>query len=78
MNSVNNKTGERWKNFMQSRKEILNSLTTELVSLQVYPSSYFENFDPNNEFEKWATVEVRDFERIPSGMKSFILKEGSN
>ena len=44
--------------------------------MQIYESSYHHNFNPNNEFEKWATVEVEDFSNIPEGMNSFILKEG--
>ena len=44
--------------------------------MQIYDSSYYQNFNPENEFEKWATVEVKDFRNIPIGMKSFTLKEG--
>lgn len=44
--------------------------------MQIYPPLYYKQFRPNNEFEKWATVEVKSFEKIPNGMKSFILKGG--
>lgn len=46
------------------------------ISLQIYPVFYFEQFNPKSEFEKWATVEVTDFERIPNGMKPFSLQRG--
>ncbi len=76
MSLANNKTGELWRSFMQRRKEITNNLTTEVLSLQVYEPLYFENFDPNNEFEKWALIEVPDFENVPNNMESFALTGG--
>ena len=44
--------------------------------MQIYDSSYYEEFSPKNEFEKWATVEVENFDTIPNEMKSFTLKKG--
>ena len=37
---------------------------------------YFNDFNPDTEFEKWAAVEVTDLNSIPAGMESFILKAG--
>ena len=37
---------------------------------------YFNNFNPNTEFEKWATIEVTDFETVPDNMETFILTGG--
>ncbi|MBN8701515.1 MAG: GyrI-like domain-containing protein [Bacteroidetes bacterium] len=73
---TNNKTVELWRSFMPRRKEITNNLTTELFSLQVYEPSYFDNFNPSTEFEKWALIEVPDFEKIPEGMQAFTLVSG--
>ena len=70
------KTGELWRSFMPIRKEINNMLTSELISLQVYKPFYFVNFNPDNEFEKWATVEVASFDDVPNGMETFTLKGG--
>jgi AraC family transcriptional regulator len=42
----------------------------------VYPHSYFEAFNPAQEFEKWASVEVSDFEHIPANMETFVLPGG--
>jgi len=62
---------------MPRRKEIRNNLTTELFSVQVYPSSFnFNDFDLTAEFEKWAAVEVADFDTIPDEMETFTLKGG--
>jgi len=76
MSRTNNKTTELWRAFMPRRKEITNSLTTDLFSLQVYPTSYFKHFSPTNEFEKWALTEVADFEQVPKDMEPFVLKAG--
>jgi AraC family transcriptional regulator len=73
---ANNKTVEMWKSFMPRRKEIKNNIDTDLYSMQIYPPLFYENFNPNKEFEKWATIEVTDFNTVPDGMESFILKGG--
>jgi hypothetical protein len=44
--------------------------------MQIYPPLYYKEFRPNNEFENWATIEVKDFGGIPNGIESFILKGG--
>jgi AraC family transcriptional regulator len=76
MSLTSNKTGELWRSFMPRRKEITNNLSNDLFSLQVYPSTYFDSFDASREFEKWALIEVTDFEHIPSGMEAFELTGG--
>ena len=76
MSLAENKTGQLWGQFSPRIKEIQNRMSTDKISMQIYPPSYYEQFHPNKQFEKWATVEVADFENIPNGMKSFILEEG--
>jgi AraC family transcriptional regulator len=76
MSLVNNKTGELWKSFMPRRREIINNLTNDLISMQVYKPTHFSNFNPANEFEKWATVEVADFDNVPGEMETFTLTRG--
>jgi AraC family transcriptional regulator len=76
MSFSNNKTGELWKSFMPRQKEIKNSIGTELYSMQIYPPMFFNNFSPNTEFEKWATIEVTDFDTVSDEMESMILKGG--
>ena len=76
MSIANNKTGELWKSFMPRHSDITNKVTKDMISLQIYDASYYENFKPNNEFEKWATVEVTDFNTIPHGMEAFTLAGG--
>lgn len=76
MSLTNNLTGQLWGGFMPRRNEIKNNLTTEMISMQVYDSLYYDDFKPSNEFEKWATVEVTDFDVIPNEMESFTLAAG--
>jgi AraC family transcriptional regulator len=76
MSLVNNKTGELWKSFAPRRKEITNNLSHDLISMAVYKPSYFARFNPANEFEKWAAVEVSGFENVPEEMETFTLPGG--
>lgn len=76
MSLANNKTGELWQSFMPRRKEILNQLSSDLISLQVYKPTHFAHFDPSNEFEKWACVVVSNFNHVPNDMETFILTGG--
>lgn len=73
---ANYNIGELWKSFLPRRKEITNNLTNELISMAIYKPAHFADFKPTNEFEKWATVEVRDFDNVPSGMEIFTLTAG--
>ncbi len=76
MSLTNNKTGELWKSFMPKRREITNNLTNDLISMQVYKPNHFAEFSPTNEFVKWATVEVVDFDNVPSDLETFTLTGG--
>lgn len=76
MSLASNRTGELWQNFMPRRREIANLVTTDLISMQVYKPDYFAKFSPANEFEKWATVEVTDFNQVPNSMETFTLTGG--
>lgn len=76
MSLANNRTGELWKGFMARRNDIANNLTNELISMQVYPATYFSDFKPTTEFQKWATVEVSDFDTVPDGLEKFVLPAG--
>ena len=73
MSLANNTTNELWQNFMPKRKEISNNVTNDLISMQVYKPTHFADFKPTNEFEKWATVEVTNFDNVPVDMETFSL-----
>ena len=76
MSFANYKVAELWRSFMRVRKEITNNLTTDLVSIAVYKPAHFADFKSTNEFEKWATVEVANFDKVPNGMETFTLQSG--
>lgn len=76
MSLTQNRTGELWGSFMPQRKQILNTVSNELYSLQVYPAGYFETFDPARPFDKWALAEVSDHDQAPEGFEVFTLPGG--
>jgi AraC family transcriptional regulator len=71
-----NKTRELWSSFMPRRKEIKNNIGSELYSIEVYEPLYFNNFNPEKEFDKWAAVEVIDFETVPDDMETLTSPGG--
>ncbi len=76
MSLSDNKTGELWRSFMPRRKEITNPLTNDFISMAIYKPTHFADFKPTNEFERWAAVEVADFDNIPTEMETFVLPSG--
>ncbi len=66
------KTPIIWKKFMIKRNEIVNRISNQLFSLQIYP----ENFTPNQTFIKYALAEVSDFENISEEFETFELESG--
>lgn len=67
---------ELWKAFIPRRAEIKNNLTSDLISLVVYPPAHFTAFNPTNEFERWAAVEVADFDSVPNEMETYTIPGG--
>lgn len=76
MSLTNNTTPDLWRSFMPRRKEIRNSIGIELYSMEVYPPGYFANFSFENQFEKWAAVEVKDYNSVPAEMETITSPEG--
>lgn len=76
MSYANYRVEALWKTFMPKRKEIRKCLTNDLISMAVYNGIHFTNLSPTNEFERWAAVEVPDFEDVPAQMETFVLTGG--
>ncbi|WP_353083128.1 GyrI-like domain-containing protein [Flavobacterium sp.] len=64
---------ELWSSFMSRRKEIQNVVGTELYNIQVNPINF--DFSPTTPFVKWAAVMVSNFDIVPDGMETLVLKE---
>jgi AraC family transcriptional regulator len=75
MSLANNKTSNLWQTFMPRRREINNNVTSEMISMQVY-NEPLRLGDLNQEFEKWAAIEVYNFENVPEKMDTFTLNGG--
>ncbi|MFM6984891.1 MAG: GyrI-like domain-containing protein, partial [Chitinophagaceae bacterium] len=60
MSLANNRVGELWRTFMPETGSIQNRLNKDIISAQVYEKDYFNQFDPNKTFEKWAVVELEE------------------
>lgn len=76
MSFADYKIAELWRSFTPRLKEITNKLTSDLISLAVYKPGHFRDYKPTNEFERWATVEVSNFDNVPDEMEAFILPAG--
>ena len=72
-----NQTIGLWRAFMPRKKEILNIANQDLISMEVFDSSFpFLDFNAETPFEKWAAVEVLKINSVPAGMESFELQTG--
>jgi len=76
MSLADNKTAQLWRAFGPRIKEINNKVSNDKISMQIYDSGYHQSFSPHKIFEKWATVEVKNFDDLPYGIKTFKLEEG--
>lgn len=76
MSFADNKTAVLWRSFAPGRKDIKNSTGRELYSVEIYPTGFFNKFNPLTQFEKWAAVEVKGYQSVPDGMETLILPGG--
>lgn len=75
MSLADNKTFELWRSFMLERMKIQNRTPGELISMRVYNGS-LQLQNTEQQFEKWAAVEVNNFSNVPDGMETFTLPTG--
>ena len=76
MSLSDNQTYELWSGFMPRRGEIEQVIGTEFYSVEIYDKDYFERFDPDAVFQKWALVEVSGMPPVPEEMEWLTIKEG--
>lgn len=76
MSLAENKTTQLWQSFMPERSRIKHMAGAALYSIEKYEPNYFKVFDPITKFEKWAAVEVSNYEEIPGNMETLTIPEG--
>jgi AraC family transcriptional regulator len=79
MSLAEDATAALWRRLMPRRFEIAHRATTSYISMRIYPKagmSLPEMFAPTTEFEKWAAVEVVDWDDVPDGMQRHSLCGG--
>ena len=77
MSLANNRTFELWQSFMPLRKTIKDSPSPDLYSIQVYDNdTYYENFNPQTEFTKWAAIETVNNNSLPENLETLKLDGG--
>lgn len=77
MNSFNNnQTFRLWNSFMKEKYLIQNQLNNHLLSIEIYPNNFFNLFNPNTNFEKWAAVEVNNFDEVPKEFEKLLIPSG--
>lgn len=63
-----------WQQFMPRRQEINHPIGKDLYSVDVFDPLFLQGkFTPTTEFEKWAAIEVEDFNAVPEGMDMLVL-----
>jgi AraC family transcriptional regulator len=76
MSLLEDRTSSLWQSFMPFHKSIPRRIGSELYSLQQYPVDYFDSFQVEKEFEKWAAVAVEEVSAIPDHMETMTIPEG--
>ena len=76
MSLINNKTHDLFSRFMPTKKQIENTISSDIFEVMVYDLSYFKNFNPNHSFIKWAALEVSTPKIHHKDMQSLTLNEG--
>lgn len=76
MSLAQNRTAELWRSFMPLRNRIPHRIGENLFSVLVHEPGYFDSFQPQVLFEKWAAVEVDSWEDLLPELEAFLLPTG--
>ena len=72
-----NSTLALWQQFKPLINDVKNRSNTDFYSIQVYENDFdLRKFTPKTTFEKWAAIEVENFENIPDDLTKFNLSGG--
>ena len=74
---ANNTIPQLWSDFMMRIDEIQNRISTVCYEARPFdPNFKMENFTKDTEFEKWAAVEVFDFDKMPYELETLNIEGG--
>lgn len=76
MSFSKNTTSDLWKRFMPVQPDIKHTEGIELYSIERYDQTFFNSFQPDANFEKWAAVEVNYFEDVPENLATLVTPGG--
>lgn len=76
MSIIQNQTHHLWREFGPLKHKISGIQGTELYSIEQFPKDYFQGFDTNKTFTKWAAVAVDDHAEIPEGLQTLSVEAG--
>ncbi|MEN9928143.1 MAG: hypothetical protein RLZZ231_64 [Bacteroidota bacterium] len=65
---------ELWSCFMPRRNEIINTINSHFLNVQVNPENF--SFGPHELFDKWAVAPVANFDLVPNDMDTLVIQEG--
>lgn len=65
-----------WSQLMPRRSEIKRMIDTSLYSIAIYDPNYFDAFQPERRFERWAAVRVDEGAEVPQGMQKLCVPSG--
>lgn len=72
-----NKTFELWQKFKPRVKDIKDRSDTDFYSVQIFEKGLkLEQLTPQTEFEKWAAVQVENFDNIPDKLEVLTIPNG--
>ncbi|MFZ4544593.1 MAG: GyrI-like domain-containing protein [Saprospiraceae bacterium] len=76
MSFSNDSTTLLWQSFMPNRHQIASKIGTNLYSIELFPNDYFDHFNPDALFTKWAAVEIEENTNVASGMELLLCPAG--
>ncbi|WP_299252098.1 GyrI-like domain-containing protein [uncultured Cytophaga sp.] len=72
-----NTTAELWKSFIPKVKNEFITASPDLYSVEVYPDgNFFNSFDPQKMYTKWATIEVFSLKKKVEDIESLLIPKG--
>ena len=71
-----NLTAQVWQSFMPVRRKLIDTVGSDLYSVNIYPKAYFSQFDPARTFTKWAAVEVPETVDVPPEFEKLEIPAG--